>query len=211
MLKLSDSTKLMVFYIWSNQIILCGLFVCFCAVQSGTCKKGLCSALCRSNSASDQQEKFWFEEKQEKTWMCSRCFFFWKEMMKSKGADISCCTSRAGQIQVALWEVAPSLCSGRQQLQLITPLAQLTRKWNWRNGESNTNMTFVLFLWAGNLQREWFITGKSSLKLNFERGLMGSGGGSLSDFSNILHLSSGVQICAVNMCHVQQWLSVFPF
>ena len=39
LLKLSDSTKLMAFYIWSNQIILCGLFVCFCAVQSGTCKK----------------------------------------------------------------------------------------------------------------------------------------------------------------------------
>ena len=45
-------------------------------------------------------------------------------MMKSEGADISCCTSRAGQIQVALGEVAPSLCSGRQQLQLITPLVQ---------------------------------------------------------------------------------------
>ena len=61
MLKLSDSTKLMVFYIWSNQIILCGLFVCFCAVQSGTCKKGLCTVQIKQCKWSTGKVLIWRE------------------------------------------------------------------------------------------------------------------------------------------------------
>ena len=199
----------MAFYIWSNQIILCGLFVCFCAVQTGTCKK-------RPVHCADQTVQV----------INRKSFDLKRNEEKLEGAaDVSSFEKKWWKVKVQIFLVAQAE-QDKYKLhfeKLHLPCAVEGNNCNWLHlllnwqGSGTEGMVKAIQTWhlysslrAGNLQREWFINGKSFLKLNFARGLMGSGEGSLSDFSNILHLSSSVQMCAVNMCPVHKWLSAFP-
>ena len=95
----------MAFYIWSNQIILCGLFVCFCAVQSGTCKKGLCTVQIKQCSWSTGKVLIWRETKKnlkvrqmflllkrnDEKWRC-RYFLLHKQSRTNTSCTLRSCT-----------------------------------------------------------------------------------------------------------------------
>ena len=95
----------MALYIWSNQIILCGLFVCFCAVQSGTCKKGLCTVQIKQCSWSTGKVLIWRETKKnlkvrqmflllkrnDEKWRC-RYFLLHKQSRTNTSCTLRSCT-----------------------------------------------------------------------------------------------------------------------